>query len=198
MKCNHCGKNEAEVHIVEVVDGQRRSLWLCAECSESEQWRGMEFGAEIPEAVDPPEGLGSIFAPGPSGLGQAMESETLASFLGRTGPEFRPDDDDSAPCPHCGHTWARFQQTSRLGCARCYTAFRPRLVPLLAGFHRHVSHLGKTPASGRGRDNKLVELTRLRIALEKAIAGEDFESAAKLRDKMRGLEGSAPGTGVEP
>ena len=198
MKCQHCHKNEAEVHIVEVVEGRRLSVWLCAECSEAEQWRAPEFGGRGSSVGDPAARFDGMFMPGPEGLGPAMESETLASFLGRTDPEARTAADDAAPCPHCGHTWVRFQQSSRLGCARCYTAFRARLVPLLAGFHRHASHLGKTPASGRGRDNKLVELTRLRIAMEKAIVGEDFETAARLRDTMRGLEDSATETGDQP
>ena len=128
-----------------------------------------------------------------------MESETLASFLGRTDPEARTAADDAAPCPHCGHTWVRFQQSSRLGCARCYTAFRARLVPLLAGFHRHALPPGQDTRLWLGAaTTSSSSSTRLRIAMEKAIVGEDFETAARLRDTMRGLEDSATETGDQP
>ncbi len=90
------------------------------------------------------------------------------------------------------YTLEMFQQTNRLGCADCYLAFSSSLLPLLSRFHRHPSHLGKRPGQASGLGNQLIEITRTRVALEKAIATENFEEAAKLRDRIRRQENADP------
>ncbi len=95
-------------------------------------------------------------------------------------------------CSACGWTASRFRRTNRLGCPRCYAAFRSMLLPVLGRFHRHVSHLGKRPRSNGEEPSRLSEITRTRVALEKAIAREDFETAAALRDRIRELESRPP------
>lgn len=107
----------------------------------------------------------------------------LAGDLAAPGPD---------TCPACGWTSARFRRTNRLGCPRCYTAFRPLLLPILGRFHRHVSHLGKRPVRRGEEPSRLGEITRTRVALEKAISREDFEAAAALRDRIRELEARPP------
>ncbi len=187
MKCQHCGNKEATVHLVEMLEGRRRALWLCADCAEVEQWRRIESvgrkGRGGSEDEDP--GDRGLFR-GPEELGR--ESDSLSGFLGHDAFVGASGEGAEPACPQCGHLWADFQNTHRLGCAACYATFRPRLLPMLAGFHRHASHLGKVPPSRDGRGSVLVELTKLRVSLEKAIAAEDFEKAAALRDRMRQLE----------
>ena len=117
------------------------------------------------------------------------ESESLAEFLGQEPDAGYREAAGAAPaCRHCGCTWAAFRQTNRLGCAHCYAVFAAQLLPMLAGFHRHPSHMGKAPGFRDGCSTKLVEMTKARIALERAIAAENFEEAARLRDLMRGLQ----------
>jgi len=95
-------------------------------------------------------------------------------------------------CPVCGWTAERFRRTNRLGCPNCDNAFRPRLLPILGRFHRHASHLGKRPVRQGDEPSRLAEITRTRVALEKAVAREDFEAAAALRDRIRELEARPP------
>ena len=95
-------------------------------------------------------------------------------------------------CPACGWTAERFRRTNRLGCPRCYGTFRAMLLPILSRFHRHVSHLGKRPLRRGDEPSRLGEITRTRVALEKAVAREDFETAAALRDRLRELENQPP------
>ena len=45
MLCQHCGKMEAEVHYTEVVDGEKRSEWLCESCAAQ---RGLLFPEKSP------------------------------------------------------------------------------------------------------------------------------------------------------
>lgn len=123
-------------------------------------------------------------APGP---------EPLVSFLGRgLGAAAGP----AVNCPDCGTTLEDVRRDNRLGCGGCYTAFRASLLPLLARFHRHVSHVGKVPG-GAQPSTRLSEITRLRLSLAKAVAAEDFERAAALRDRLRDLdEGAGPRIGA--
>lgn len=109
----------------------------------------------------------------------------LAGGLAAPGPD---------TCPACGWTAERVRRTNRLGCPNCYAAFRPLLLPILGRFHRHASHLGKRPVHDGVEPNRLAEITRTRVALEKAVAREDFEAAAALRDHIRELEARPPET----
>ena len=184
MTCQHCGQRDATVHLVELVDGQRKSQWLCAVCAGSasdnnDKTPGFRFG-ESPE----------------DGNGED-DDFSLANFLGqvfeREG-EAKPSDPPA--CQVCGYTLDQFQRTNRLGCPRCYEAFRGPLLAILGHLHRHVSHLGKTPRPSAGGADRPGVLSRTRIALEKAIAAEDFEKAAHLRDEIKRLESSGPSQGT--
>ena len=88
-----------------------------------------------------------------------------------------------------------FRKTNLLGCPACYDAFRGPLLSILSHLHRHVSHLGKAPGSIDDGTDRPGLLSRTRVALEKAIAAEDFEKAARLRDEIQRLEASAPESG---
>ncbi len=48
------------------------------------------------------------------------------------------------------------------------------------------------PSTGGDEPSRLAEITRTRVALEKAVAREDFEAAAALRDRIRELEARPP------
>jgi protein arginine kinase activator len=164
-----CGRREATIHLLELINGQQKSLWLCGICASG---RG-----DLPPgpAAEPVLGV-----PGRMG----SESSSLASFLGRmleTEDTRRPVGD----CPVCGYALASFAANNRLGCAACYEHFRSRLVPILTQYHRHATHIGKVPQRVGGAARQQGELTRLRVALEKAIQGEAYEEAARLRDVLR-------------
>lgn len=179
MTCQRCGKRDATVHLVELVDGVRQSQWLCAVCAGGDQENGEKppgFGMDgNPDAPDGDE-----------------EDYTLAAFLGQV---FEPQQDAALPepsvCPTCGYALEQFRKTNRLGCPRCYEAFRGPLLSILSHMHRHVSHLGKAPHRTEGRPDRRGLLRRTRIALEKAIAAENFEKAARLRDEIHRLESAA-------
>ncbi|MCB1184288.1 UvrB/UvrC motif-containing protein [bacterium] len=169
MNCHMCGERQATIHLLELINGQQKSVWLCSICASGRP--------DIPR-VDPAD----TWAAGDDG-----GSPTLASFLGQV-----RDGGNKAvavpPCPVCGYEIATFQDNNRLGCPACYPHFRRQILPILSRYHRHASHLGKVPSRADGRASRQGELTRVRVALEKAIRAEDYEEAARLRDLMRGLE----------
>ena len=98
-----------------------------------------------------------------------------------------PPRDDPA-CPGCGLPRSEFRSRQRVGCARCYDAFRRDLAPMLRDMHRGDRHVGKMPPHARlGRKR-----SELEAALRAAIRSQRYEDAAVLRDRLRELGASAP------
>ncbi len=122
---------------------------------------------------------------------------SLASFLNHFASP-APDDEPVEPCPECGFQLVEFRRQHRLGCPQCYRHFRREILPVLSSYHRHASHLGKIPARAGTTVSRQGEMTRLRVALEKAIRQENYEEAARLRDTMRNLTAGSEGETTDP
>lgn len=91
-------------------------------------------------------------------------------------------------CPVCGYTQADFKKTGRLGCSACYVTFGEGLNTLLKAMHKGTKHVGKLPQRAH-RDLQLNDQMRtLTENLEKAVAEENYETAASLRDQIKQLE----------
>lgn len=88
-------------------------------------------------------------------------------------------------CPVCGFGQADFKKTGRLGCATCYDTFADGLAPLLKGMHKGTSHVGKVPSRLAISMERETRMKDLQSELDLAIKSENYESAAKIRDKMR-------------
>ncbi len=165
MLCDICGKNEATVHLTEIINDKVAKLHLCEECAK-------EKGQEMEEHF----GLSDLLA-----------------GLADMGANIEPDGMQAVKCPTCGFTYNNFKKVGRLGCGDCYEAFKGGLAPLLKRIHGADRHVGKVPL----RVGKTVKDTRtlqdLKLKMERAIQTEEFEEAAKLRDKIRELEKKTKG-----
>jgi protein arginine kinase activator len=91
-------------------------------------------------------------------------------------------------CGACGLSYKEFRDSGRLGCPRCYDAFKEQLKPLLRKIHGSNVHIGKSPQQSQGVFERKREIEALKVDLNRAIESEDFEKAAELRDKIRDLE----------
>lgn len=93
-------------------------------------------------------------------------------------------------CDVCGLTFGEFRRQKLLGCPHDYDAFEPVLGPLIEGAQAGgTQHVGKVPHHS-GEQKKHNALLRLRAELKKAVAAEDYEKAAMLRDQIAELEAS--------
>ena len=94
----------------------------------------------------------------------------------------------SMTCESCGTTHQDFKKGGRLGCEACYHVFCFVLEPLLDGMHAGVKHLGKVPSRSvkKKSDDDSEEL--LSKELKKAVEEENYEKAAKLRDRLKKLQ----------
>lgn len=159
MICSRCGKNPASVFFKQVVDSRLTEFSLCASCAEA---------SELAAAPPPLLGLlGKLVFPRPAA---------------------------QPACPACGLRWSEFRRTGRLGCAGCYEAFARPLSGLLRRVHGAQRHSGKAPrpagADGRGPAQESAETaSRLKELLRAAVRAERFEEAARLRDRLKSLEG---------
>ncbi len=158
MNCDVCGEKEASVFLTQIVEGKMQKVNLCEACSKA-------------KGVNDPTGF--ALADLLLGLGAAQQLEK--------GPA-------AAKCPVCGFTQGDFKKTGRLGCSECYVTFADGLTGMLANMHKGTLHVGKSPGN-RARKRELnARMQTLRETLDQAVATENYEEAAALRDEIRQLE----------
>ncbi len=150
-----CKQKEARVHLTQMDQGKVKKVDLCEQCAKE-------------KGVDDPTGFS--LADLLMGLGAAQE---LAQPGGA-----------GVTCSTCGLTQADFKKTGRLGCPDCYTAFVDGLAGLLKSMHRGVRHVGKKPGAPRAASTPDDRLADLQQQLARAIAVENYEEAARLRDQI--------------
>lgn len=158
MTCQRC-KAEATVHLTESVDGRVREIHLCGACARK---TGLPLPAQAPDLA-----LDSVV----QGLIIAHVGELVGDLARKI-------------CPLCGIKFMEFRIGGRLGCPNDYQAFAAGLLPLLKRSQNGVTrHVGKTPKRppSTSTDNHL----KLRARLRDAVAREDYEEAARLRDTLR-------------
>lgn len=99
----------------------------------------------------------------------------------------------SARCIKCGTTWDRLKQDGRAGCGQCYVAFARELANVMERVQKTSQHAGKAPRAMAKRQLRLMHLRRrrdnrlemLQRRLQESLECEDYEEAAKLRDKIK-------------
>ena len=175
MTCDICGKKKATVHLTEIVDEQMSEMHLCEDCARQKS-----------SQMEQQFGLADLLA----GLSDTSKS-TSAS---------KESEKNVLKCSRCGLLYEDFRKFGRLGCGECYSSFKEHLAGLLRKIHGSNKYLGKTPdVSGSPSKPAHVKeeavallpsenLADLKQQLQSAIAAEDFEKAAQIRDKIRNLE----------
>ena len=89
-------------------------------------------------------------------------------------------------CDRCGMSFLEFRHGGLLGCPHDYEAFTAALNPLLERAQEGASHhVGKVPTHAGGDEKRQGELLRLRAELKEAVRREEYEQAARIRDKIK-------------
>ncbi|NLD82804.1 MAG: excinuclease ABC subunit B [Clostridiales bacterium] len=112
-----------------------------------------------------------------------MQAVLAAILAGMAQKQKSPD----ITCPRCGESYAQFQKSGMLGCAGCYQAFRKELTPLITRIQGRAQHAGRRPAVNAEEQEMLSRREELRARMEAAVAEENFEEAALLRDQLRAM-----------
>jgi len=158
MQCDVCQQKEATIFLTQIIGGKMRKVNLCEACSKDKE-------VNDPTSFD----LGDLV----SGLGAAQDLERSPSGV---------------KCPVCGFTQADFKKTARLGCSACYDVFSEGLESMLKNMHKGSEHTGKAPAGYAQTRQRDAQIKNLQSNLEKAVAAEEYEKAADLRDQIRRIE----------
>ena len=168
MQCQLCNQNTATIHLTEISDGQRMETHLCETCAQKE---GIAVKNQIP--------LNELLSTLLSVQGQSQSESSLSS---------EGIDADTA-CPLCGITLKQFSKQSLLGCPNDYEFFQSQLNGLIEKAHcGKTTHCGKVPSKLPTEDKSKIELITLRKELDEAVKNEDYETAAKLRDRINKLQ----------
>lgn len=91
-------------------------------------------------------------------------------------------------CPCCGSTWADITDMGTAGCAECYQVFRKQLTEIIDKVHEKTTYKGRIPIVASPKMQREMRIEQARAQLAEAIAQENFEQAAVLRDYIRELE----------
>ncbi len=165
MRCERCQSEEVTVRILDVrvsMDGRTVAVSeLCKNCART-------AGVAIPHAQNWSSMLTMLaktILPAEGG-GAEVKAETAPEGL---------------TCPACGWTLRDLRQTSRFGCPRDYEVFGPHALELLDRLQGFTKHCNLSEES---------EVDRLATELTEAVAQEDYEAAARIRDQIRNLEAS--------
>lgn len=184
MLCEKCQTREARVKITKLVNGVAEVHNLCTECASP-----FRLNQEDPKEAE---------------WSRAIFKMLTEAVMKQMSSEKENGDDEklkSIACPTCGKTYGEYQEDGLLGCGDCYEAFSAQVSAHVMSIQGADTHNGKKFGKTRKRAAKkpvtpeTTKLTReeeigiLRLKIEEALSIEDYESAARLRDEIRRLEG---------
>lgn len=167
MKCNHCGKNEANTHYKKIINGKKEEMYLCDECAK-------ELGV-MDEFSFEPFSMDSIL--GDSFFGNLLGAGASA-FNSLAGID---------RCTYCGSSFNDIVNSGKVGCSHCYEKFEDKLTPSIEKLHGRTKHIGKNVSYEAENDEQPNEIATLKAELKQAIQEQRFEDAAVLRDKIKSI-----------
>lgn len=148
--------------LTQIVNGQVTDLVLCEDCARKKGLfdpQALTFSEKFfPEAFK--ERVDKIVRELTEGKAAAQENCDVLTH-----------------CPACGFPLETYRKTGRLGCPDCYTVFARELEPQLS-----PADDGSEPTAAPADERRELE-----AQLRAAVAREDYETAAALRDRLRNL-----------
>lgn len=178
MLCDNCKENEATVRYTQIINGEKKEMHLCEECSHKLGIDNISFSMPID--------FTSFF-------GGLLDDEYSSE-------EFMPlfQNIKELKCDNCNMTYDEFTKEGKFGCDKCYDVFSSKIDSLLKRLHGSNKYVGRKALNSRNiesvekikEDSSLekTELEKLQSDLKKAIADERYEDAAKIRDEIKKIE----------
>lgn len=175
MLCTNCNHNKANVRYTQIINGEKKEMFLCEECSKKLGIDNMKLSLPID--------FSSFFG----------------DFLNEYDNDFMPilKKTNELKCDKCNMTYREFIETGKFGCDTCYDTFSERIDPILRRLHGSNRYNGKK-ANINDKKEEVVEpktimsknekIQNLRKELKKLVQEENYEQAAKIRDQIKELE----------
>ncbi len=194
MLCEKCKIREANIQVVEVVNGVKSEHFFCAQCASE-----MDFTVT-----------------GPGLNGEMPLAKLLSNLLSQTMKSEQKEKCTNVVCPTCGMTYEQFIRDSKFGCADCYKVFDLLIGDNIKQLQGNGQHHGKRPKymsddipqqvreeleasmTENVPDSEYIDkLLDLRKKLRDAIEAEEYEDAARLRDEIKEVERKAVSGAME-
>lgn len=184
MQCDYCD-SKATVFFTQIIGDSAKKSCLCEKCA-------MDNGVTDPEGfllgnVDPSK----ISAQAASAVEGGDAADAPHAGAKSVSP---PRDMSNGICPGCGFAFDDLKKTGRLGCSKCYQFFREEIKHNLGGMHKDTCHVGRVPEGMLEAFKYRQQLEKLEQEMAAAIAAEDYEKAAALRDEIGNLSKEATAT----
>ena len=179
MLCQNCNKNEAVVRYTQIINGDKKEMMLCEECSHKLGIDNMQFNLPI------------------------SFSNFFSDFLDEYDTGFMPllTKANETKCDKCGMTYNDFINSSKFGCDNCYDVFSDRIDPILKRLQGSNRYSGKKAELNEANnkkeksekelkkeDSKQAKIENLKQQLKELVKEEKYEEAAKVRDEIKKLE----------
>ena len=187
MDCQCCNKKPARIRICDVDENAiEEQLNVCPDCFNLVKRYMFDMSKPLMSTLDVIAEVQALLT---------ATGETSLATLPEPGGITHVKSEPVPACPECGMTLSEFRAKGRFGCPRDYEVFAAHLDPLLERIHdvQPARHEGRLPQSS-GRE-EVVErrqsLAELRKQLDAAVAAENYEEAARLRDQINEMESTA-------
>ena len=182
MKCDNCGKDNANIRYYKNINGVEKQMNLCEECSK-------KLGIANEMNFNMPIDFSSFWG----GFFEDFETPSLLSLVSGA---------NELKCKGCSNTFEDILEMGKFGCPECYETFENEIDELLNRMHgrnRHVGRLGsgeKVKVENNSNTTEKIEnkkpenkkLEELKAKLKDLIKEENYEEAAKVRDEIKKLE----------
>lgn len=169
MLCEVCKKSDATVHITKIVNGIKNEFSLCNQCAREKG----EFNLN-----------GQIDSSSPFTF-----QNILNGIMDHVGAANQIENNFHISCSNCGITYNEFKKRGLLGCSECYSNFTSTLKPIIKRVQGNLEHTGKLPRKAGENIIKRRKVSELKEDLQKAIADEEYEKAAQIRDAIKEIQG---------
>lgn len=170
MKCDGCKKNEANLVLHMITNGQVATRTLCMECARKAH-----------------EEMAQAFSTMGMTLGGMEELRTAAV------PEHK--EELHLPrmiCTSCRTAYENIDQDTVFGCLKCYEAFHDQVIGYLSDLKGQEEPKTVESVSAVQPIPPATE-QELRERMEEALKTEDYERAAVLRDRLKEYTGAQEG-----
>ena len=177
MLCENCKENEATVRYTQIINGEKKEMHLCEECSQKLGIDNISFNMPI----DFSNFFGGL-------LDDEYNSPEFMTLFQKV---------KELKCDNCNMSYDEFTREGKFGCEECYNAFSSKIDSLLKRLHGSSNYVGRRALKGNTnviskneekvekKTEKETKLESLQNDLKKAIQDERYEDAAKIRDEIK-------------
>lgn len=170
MECQECHQRPATLHFTHVINGNKTEVHLCEVCAKEKGY--MTYPEEGNSLHNLLSGLFNF------------DTSQLENYQGK-----EMEQEKELACPKCNMTFSEFKRIGKFGCATCYETFSSRLDPIFRRIHAgNTKHDGKIPKRQGGDLHTKKQLEDYQGKLQHLVETEEFEEAAKVRDKINALK----------